>query len=267
MADAERKGVVARFFARPNTDRTKMLVVSFLVALGCGLSVSIAAVSLRPLIQENIASARSSQMDSMLAGLPGIGEILEEVGADAVETVIIDIETGKLAEGIDLEGFDQIAIAANPETSTQLTRGQDLAGIGRRENLAQVHLIRRDGEVVLVVMPVWGSGYQSTIRAYLALEGDLNTVAALSVFEQGETPGLGARIADPVWQAQWAGKQIADEGDIMIEVVTGSGEGPFEVDGISGASVTGYAVTDMIHFWMGPLGYGPFLDNLRSGEF
>lgn len=262
-----RDSAVRRFFARPNTDRTKMLVVSLLVALGCGLSVSIAAVALRPAIQANIAAARTAQMDAMLAGLPGIGEILEDVGADAVETLIVELDTGREAERIDAATFDQESVAADPAASTQLTRAQDLAGIGRRENYAQVYLVRRDGDVVLVVLPVRGSGYQSTIRAFLALEGDLNTVAAFTVYEQGETPGLGARIAEPAWQAQWTGKEIADEGEIVIEVVTGTASGPHEVDGITGASVTGHAVTDIVHFWMGPLGYGPFLENMRSGEF
>lgn len=259
-------GVVARFLARPNTDRAKMLVVSLLVALGCGLSVSIAAVLLRPTIQANIAAARTAQMDAMLAGLPGIGEIIAEVGAEAVETMIVDLESGRPAEGVDAAGFDQQAVAADPATSTQLTRGQDLAGIGRRENLAQVHLVRKGGEMALVVLPIWGSGYQSTIRAYLALEGDLSTVAAFTVYDQGETPGLGGRVAEPAWLSQWAGKRIGEDGDVVIEVVTGQASGAYEVDGITGASVTSYAVTDMIHFWLGPLGYGPFLDNLRSGE-
>lgn len=255
-----------RLLARPNTDRAKTLAVALLVALGCGLSVSVAAVALRPKIQENIAAARSAQMDAMLAGLPGIGDIIAEAGGGALETLIVDLDSGLVAGDISPDGFDQNAMASDEATSTQLKRAQDLAGIGRRENFAQVYVVRRDGAPVLVVLPVRGGGYQSTIRAYLALEGDLNTVAAFTVYEQGETPGLGARIAEPGWQAQWAGKQVADDGDVVIEVVTGAARGPHEVDGISGASVTGFAVTDMIHFWLGPQGYGPFLEKLRAGE-
>jgi Na+-transporting NADH:ubiquinone oxidoreductase subunit C len=47
-------------------------------------------------------------------------------------------------------------------------------------------------------------------------------------------------------------------------VVRGESSGRNEVAGVSGASVTGYAVTDMIQFWLGPAGYGPFLDRLRA---
>lgn len=266
MTAFEGKGnALSRFLARPNTDRAKTIVVALMAALACGLSVSVAAVALRPKIESNVAAARSAQMDAMLADLPGIGEILAEVGGDAVETIIIDFDSGRIAEGIDAAGFDQAAVAADPATSTQITRSQDVAGIGRRENFGQVYRVRRRGELALVVLPIRGNGYQSTIRAYLALEGDLNTIAAFTVYDQGETPGLGARITEPAWQAGWVGKQIAENGDIAIEVVTGEASGPYEVDGITGASVTGYAVTDMVQFWIGPRGYGPFLDNLRAG--
>ncbi len=63
---------------------------------------------------------------------------------------------------------------------------------------------------MLLVLPMHGVGYQSTITAMLALEADLTTIAALAIIGQGETPGLGARIEDPDWPALWPGKQIAD---------------------------------------------------------
>ena len=76
----------------------------------------------------------------------------------------------------------------------------------------------------------------------------------------------GARVAEDGWQAQWAGKRIFDDGDFAISVVRGNASGPNEVDGISGASVTSYAISDMLEFWMGEHGFGPFLDRLKKGE-
>lgn len=252
--------------ARPNTDRVKTLGIALLVAVVSGLAVSTTAVTLRPYINANIEAERQAKMAAMLANVPGITEILEEAGEGAVEVMLVDLQTGDPATGIDPETYRPLAAAADPEQSTALSRAEDLAGLGRRENVAAVYAVRRDGAIVLLVLPIRGTGYQSTIKAYLALEGDLNTVAALSIYEQGETPGLGGRIAEPEWQAQWAGKQVAREGDIVIEVVRGDSTGPYEVAGVSGASITGYAMTEMIQFWLGPLGYGRFLDRLRTGE-
>lgn len=264
MASEQNQNPWQRFLARPNSDRTKSVGIALLVAIACGLSVSTAAVALRPLIAANIAHERQALMSAMLSGLPGIGEIIEDAGADAVEIAIIDLDAATETTRFDPADFDQLAIAADPQTSTALSRAEDLAGIGRRENFAQAYIVRRDGDLALAVLPIYGNGYQSTIRAYLALEGDLQTVAALTIYEQGETPGLGGRIIEPGWQAQWAGKSVSRDDEIVIEVVRDAASGPYEVDGISGASVTGYAVTDMIHFWLGPKGFGPWLDNLRQ---
>ncbi|MEO9340401.1 NADH:ubiquinone reductase (Na(+)-transporting) subunit C [Mesorhizobium sp. SB112] len=266
MADTRPPGPWRRFLNRPNTDRVKTIGVSLLIAVGCGLTVSIATVALRPIQQENISAQQQGRMAKMLENLPGIAEILKESGASGVETLVIDLASGTVAADIDPASFDQRAEAVDLERSSALPRADDLAGLGRRENHALVYILRRGEELALVVLPVRGAGYQSTISAYLALEADLDTVAAFTVYEQGETPGLGARIAEDSWQAQWAGKHIFDDGDFAISVVRGSANGPHEVDGISGASVTGYAISDMLEFWMGERGFGPFLDRLKNGE-
>ncbi|OJU69485.1 MAG: NADH:ubiquinone reductase (Na(+)-transporting) subunit C [Rhizobiales bacterium 63-7] len=270
MADARppspRPGMWRRFLNRPNTDGVKTIGMSLLVAIGCGFTVSIAAVVLRPIQQANIVAQQQGRMVQMLENVPGIGGILKESGASGVETLVIDLASGTVAADVDPGSFDQRAAAANAERSSALPRADDLAGLSRRENHALVYLLRRGEELALVVLPVRGAGYQSTIRAYLALEADLDTVAAFTVYEQGETPGLGARVAEDGWQAQWAGKRIFDDGDFAISVVRGNASGPNEVDGISGASVTSYAISDMLEFWMGEHGFGPFLDRLKKGE-
>jgi Na+-transporting NADH:ubiquinone oxidoreductase subunit C len=153
----------------------------------------------------------------------------------------------------------------DPGTSTELPAGRDRAGLGSREDVATVFELRDDGARTLIILPVHGSAYQSTIKGYLALKADLNTVAALTFYEQEETPGLGARIEEDAWQALWPGKQVADaDGVIRIDVVKGAGAGVHEVDGISGATRTSTGVTNLLRFWLGPDGYGPYLDRLRS---
>ena len=42
--------------------------------------------------------------------------------------------------------------------------------------------------------------------------------------------------------------------------------GPLRVDGLTGATVTSNAVTNLMQFWLGPHGYGPFLERFREGE-
>ena len=256
-----------RVLALPNDSRTKAVVISFAVSALAALAVSSAAVLLQPRLDANLAAERQARLDRLIAELPGLADLIETTGTSGLEAVVVDLTTGTRAEGIDAESFDTMAAANDPDASTELSPEADLAGIGRRPDLAKIFLARDGGAVKLAIVPIWGTGYQSTIRAYLALGPDLNTVAGLSIVEQSETPGLGARIAEPDWQARWPGRTIADdEGNIVFEVVRGQATGEHQVDGITGATRTNNAITDMIRFWAGPDGYGPVLDRLRSGD-
>jgi len=267
MADLNPIHLWRRLLALPADSQAKTIAMAFLVSTVSALVVSFAAVSLQPRIDENLAAERQAKLDEMIASLPGLADILAQTGADSLDTVIVDLTSGQPASDIDPAGFDMAAIAADPETSTELSDDQDIAGIKRRPDYAEIHVLKSGSTLELVILPVYAAGYQSTLRAYLALEGDLNTVAALAITEQGETPGLGAKVAEPAWQALWPGKKIMDDsGALKIAVVRGKAQTEYEVDGITGATRTSSAVSDMMRFWLGPNGYGKVFDALRAGD-
>lgn len=263
MADPRREW--AAFLARPNDDRVKTFGMAGLVALVSALVVSVASVLLQPLQEAHLEAERQARMEAMLDALPGLRGVMEETGVDALETRIVALAEGRFETGVDPASYDPAAAAQDPETSVALPAEADIAGIGRRPDHMPVFLLERDGALQVLVLPVYGQGYASTIRAMLALQPDLTTIAALSIVEQGETPGLGAEITNPRWQALWPGKEVADaDGRIVISVVRGQATGPHEVDGITGATRTGNGVTNLLRFWLGEWGYGPFLDRLAE---
>lgn len=267
MADANPIHWWRRFLETPSDTPAKTMGVALMVALVSAILVSTAAVMLKPLQVANLEREREARMAELIARLPGMEEILEEAGVDSLSVSIVDLDTGTFAEDIDPAAYDQRAAANDPETSMQIPEDADIAGLDRRANYAPVFLIRRGDELALIVLPVHGAGYASTIYGYLALEGDATTVAGLTFHEQEETPGLGARIQDPAWQARWPGKQVVDEeGEVRIEVVRGSPSGPHQVDGIAGATRTSNGVTNLLRFWLGDFGFGPFLERIRAGE-
>ncbi len=254
-----------RFLTRPNDDHFKVFGVAILVALFCAVVVSTTAVALKPLQDAHVEAEQAARMAQMLDTLPGMRDIMEEAGVDTLETRIVELATGTFTTDIDPASFDAQAAATEPEQSATIPPDADVAGLGRRANHMPVHLLERDGDLLLIVLPVQGRGYQSAIQAMLALEPDLNTIAALTITEQGETPGIGARVEEPAWQALWPGKQIADEsGQIVISVVRGIATSPYEVDAISGATVTSNGVANMLRYWLGDHGYGPFLARLAE---
>lgn len=253
--------------ALPNDSLTKTLVVAFLVAFTASIFVSIAAVTLRPFHVANLENERQERLAVMVAALPGMGDILTGAGVDNMEVLIVDLASGEFTPDIDPATFDQREAARDPALSSTIPSEADVAGIKQRADFAQVIILRKDGKLQLVVLPVRGVGYQSMLYAYLAIKADGNTIAGLTFYEQGETPGIGTRILEPEWLELWPGKQLADEnGEIRISVVRGEAVGLFEVDGISGATRTSNGVSNMLHFWLGDYGFGPFLARLRDGE-
>ena len=255
-----------RLLALPNESRFKTVVIAFLVSAICGALVSGATVLLRPIQAANRAAEEEARIAALVRGIPGMASLLETTGG-ALSTVVVDLNRGRAAQTVTPATLD--AALADPANWLVLDPAQDLAGLGQRPDFAQIFLLRdEDAGLSLVLLPVSGQGYGGRIDAILALGRDLNTVAGLAVTSQSETPGLGGRIEETAWQAGFAGTQMRDpSGAVRFRVAQGAAGGPYEVDGITGATRTGRGVTGMMRFWLGPDGYGPLLDAMARGEF
>lgn len=242
----------------------RALLVVFIVAITCATAVSLTAVVLEPAREAHRAAERQEILRSLIARVPGVGDVLGDA-AGQVEARLVDLETGDHAP-VDDPAADGTAGTADVAIPPEL----DVAGLGRRPARQVVYVLERDGRVVLVVLPVSGRGYASIMRGHLALEGDGDTVVALTITEHSETPGLGARIADPAWREEWQGKRVrGSDGALRLRVADAavdptSSAARHEVDAITGATRTGLGITNMLRYWLGDHGYGPFLDRLRE---
>lgn len=130
------------------------------------------------------------------------------------------------------------------------------------------------------VIPINGFGLWDAIYGYLAIKPDGDTVIGTSWYDQKETPGLGANIAEAYWQNLFPGKKIFQESPdgktdfksapLGITVVKGKvsevlGNSPkakSAVDGMTGATLTGNGVTDAYKDVLAP--YRPFLIKLHE---
>ena len=116
-----------------------------------------------------------------------------------------------------------------------------------------------------VALPIEGKGLWSTLYGFLVLGSDGATIRGITFYQHGETPGLGGEIDNLDWKALWDGRQAFDaDGRPVIEVVKGKASGPTEVDGLSGATLTSRGVTNLVRFWLGDNGFGPYLEQFRA---
>ena len=78
---------------------------------------------------------------------------------------------------------------------------------------------------------------------------------------------MGGEVDNPKWKSLWEGKKLFDEqGDIAITVVKGPAEAgnPYQVDGLSGATLTSRGVDNLVRFWVGDNAFGGLLTKLKS---
>ena len=118
------------------------------------------------------------------------------------------------------------------------------------------------------MLPVNGYGLWSTLYGFLTLDTNTKTVKGLGFYSHAETPGLGGEVDNPKWKAQWNGKVVFDEDyqpNIRVEK-SGNVKGENSVDALSGATITSRGVENLLHYWLGDHGYGPFLAQFRKGE-
>jgi Na+-transporting NADH:ubiquinone oxidoreductase subunit C len=261
--------MIARILALPNDDTRKILFVAFILCLLCSLVVSTATVYLRPLQAANKALDRKKNILDV-AGLLAPDIDIDQRFAQRVESRIVDLDSGEFAVDMLPETYDQRAAARDPELSEPIPKADDIARIGRRARYAQVYIVREGAELAQLILPMHGYGLWSTMYGFLALENDLQTVAGIKFFDHAETPGLGGEIDNPVWQARWVGKQIYDEPGIpRLRVIKGSVdtsaiEAKYQIDGISGATLTANGVSNMLNYWLGEDGFGGFLIKIRE---
>lgn len=253
---------------------TRTLVVALLVCLVCSVFVAGAAVALRPTQLEN----RQLDKQRSILAIAGLGEAgmsakqVKTLYGERIVAKLVDLQTGKFSDEFDPNSFDPLVAAKDPKLSQALPSEEDIASIKRRERYSVVYIVEENGELETLIVPVRGYGLWSTLYGFMALKGDLNTVEGLGFYQHGETPGLGGEVDNPKWRSQWQGKELFNEdGELAIQVVKGgvdpqSPRADHQVDALAGATLTSNGVNNLLHFWLGEDGFGPFIANLRAGE-
>jgi Na+-transporting NADH:ubiquinone oxidoreductase subunit C len=244
---------------------------STLVCVVCALFVSTAEVSLRPLRERNIRMDRQKNILAV-AGLMQPGEALD---GDEIERrfegfirpVLIDLASGEENTTMDPKQFDQRAASRDPSRSSKAPPNP--SKVLRVPDQALIYEVAKDGELDSIIIPIQGYGLWSVLYGYLALAPDIRTIRGITYYDQKETAGLGGEVENPNWKAKWVGRKAFDErGRVKIAVAKGPAgppeTDPYRVDGLSGATITSRGVTNMLQFWLGKQGFGPYLTRLRS---
>lgn len=194
-----------------------------------GIALAATSISLKPLQKENI---RKEKMQNILAS---INVSTDRDGAEELFDTIIKKQLVLKADGSEVEGTS----AFNVDLAKELKKSND-------ERLNPLYIAEKDGKT-FYILPLRGKGLWGPIWGFVSLEDDANTVFGAKFDHKGETPGLGAEIAQDFFSEQFKGKKIMDNGTFKsIAVVKGNSEGAYQVDGISGGTITSNGVDEML---------------------
>lgn len=258
-----------------NDSTKKMIVVALGVCLVCSILVSTAAVTL------NARQEKNKELDK-IKNILVAGELMRDdidvkkVFEETIESALIHLETGEFIpeseydEKLNPKTFNVKKMAEGNEYSKMIPPEEDIARINRMPTVMSVYIVKAGDQIEKYIFPIYGKGLWSTLYGFLALGSDLQTIQGITFYEHGETPGLGGEIDNPNWKAIWKGKQAFKEnGEVGITVIKGQVDpdnpyAKYQVDGLSGSTLTTRGVDAMVKFWLGGAGYGPFIQRAKN---
>ncbi len=209
--------------------------------------LSFAATSLKPMQDKNV---EQEKMQSIMRSI-GIDVTREEAQKKYDEYIKEELvlRNGELVEGVD---------------AFRVVMSDEVAKSPQERN-APLYIAEKDGETYYII-PLRGKGLWGPLWGYMALNSDANTVYGAVFDHKSETPGLGAEISTPMFYEQFVEKKIlnTEKEFVSIQVMKGNAEGEYQVDGISGGTITSVGVQDMIKENVSA--YFPFLLEYTSGQ-
>ena len=216
------------------------------------LVLSLMAVGLKPIHDKNEAIFNKKAVLAAIETQLGEGVKAKDMADDEVLGIF---ENSIEQRVIDFNG----EIVSAEEVEERGYRGGQAEHVDMKkekkkpaeERIFPLYLFKSDAGEKAYIVTVRGSGLWDEIWGNIALKDDLETVIGASFDHAGETPGLGAEIKDnSSWVRQFQNKKIYDEAGNYTSVNVrkgGARNERYEVDGISGATVTADGVTDMLY--------------------
>ena len=216
---------------------TYTVIYSIILVVIVAAVLAFAAMFLKPTQDANVKKDTIGQILTA-ATFPGVedAKILDTYRQEIESAILVDMDGNKVAD-LDIQDCE---VYGTSDLKRQIAAEQKTLPV----------YIFKNG---ITVVPCYGAGLWGPIWGYVGFEGDLKTIKAVCFGHKGETPGLGAKIADePSFAEAFVGKQFGT-GDILFEVAKPANRQTENngVDAISGATITSQALGKTLNQWFG----------------
>ena len=213
---------------------TYTVIYSIILVVVVAAVLAFAAMFLKPMQEANV---KKDTIGQILTAATVQGEdILATYQQEIESAILVDLNGNKVAD-LDIQSCEVYG--------TSDLKRQTIAD----EKTLPVYIFKNG----ITVVPCYGAGLWGPIWGYIGFEGDLNTIKAVCFGHKGETPGLGAKIADePSFAEAFVGKTVGT-GEVLFEVAKPANRVTENngVDAISGATITSQALGKTLNQWFG----------------
>ncbi len=189
-----------------------------------------------------ILSAIATQLGKDVAGMKN--SEVQEIFASQIEQKVLNMQGEELTT-------DQIKAATGglSTNASNLDLGKEMKK-EEKDRILPLYIFTAADKKQYNIVAVRGKGLWDEIWGIIALESDWTTIAGAAFDHKGETPGLGAEIKDnQSWVNQFTGKKIFNAGGDFTSIrimKSGAKDKTYQVDGISGATITANGVDEMM---------------------
>ena len=217
---------------------TYTVIYSIILVVVVAAVLAFAAMFLKPTQEANVKKDTIGQIltAATFADVED-AKILDTYKAEIESAILVNLEGEKVGE----LNIEECEVYGTSQLKMQ---------IAAEQKSLPVYIFKNGYTVV----PCYGAGLWGPIWGYIGLEKDLKTIKAVRFGHKGETPGLGATIADEPWFAEsFVGKTIGD-GEILFEVCKPANtqvDANNHIDAISGATITSQALGFTLNQWFG----------------
>jgi len=211
-------------------------------------------MALKPKQDDNIANDKRKQILSAVHVTPANDNAIEETFNKFIVAGYLLDKNGEISDSTKDVAFN-IDMKNNVKVDVS-------------ERKLPVFKCRLDDGSEKFIVPVYGAGLWGPIWGYIAVNDNGTDIYGAYFSHEGETPGLGAEIANAKFQDQFKGKKIYLDGEFKSISVMKAGQKPTDgseyVDAISGGTITSRGVQAMLSDCMTP--YDAFFKKLQSVE-
>lgn len=149
--------------------------------------------------------------------------------------------------------FERAVVAVLPQLRADDTNSGDIHRIFTEQistpdaTSGGAYTFKRGGQTAGYALPISGQGFWAPIEGVIGIDADRKTITGIAFYEQKETPGLGAEIAQPAFQDQFKGKAFSSGEKPVTFRRPGEDLGTSEVHAVTGATQTSTRLEKIIN--------------------